>query len=120
MLELIKKRTPIMIKSLLLELKEQEIDLMDTLSSFADSVECFLPSKSFFKSYKEKNRLLIIKGLFAYEESKNSLNVISKSSGLDTTSLFIKLKSQIDKNIRLMLSLETAYYLKQRNSIFWA
>lgn len=120
MLELINKRTPCLIRAMLFELKEQEIDLKETLLSLESLEKCFMPRKSFFINYKEKNRLLIVKGLFTYEESRNSLNLISKTHNSHNKVLLKELKNKIDQNIRLILKLETIYYLKKTDAIFFA
>lgn len=88
-----------------------------------DHIENKMPSKKMFRKEKEEQRNNIIESFIMIEEAKDTLNrfVIKNTEDYKKLDYNIKgLQLNLERNINLVMILETKYYLFRKNNVFIA
>lgn len=88
-----------------------------------DHIENKMPSKKMFRKEKEEQRNHIIESFIMIEEAKDTLNrfLIKNTENYKELDYNIKgLQLNLERNINLVMILETKYYLFRKNNIFIA
>lgn len=88
-----------------------------------EHIENKMPSKKMFRKEKEEQRNNIIESFIMIEEAKDTLNRFVIKSTEDYKKLDYNIKGlqlNLERNINLVMILETKYYLFRKNNVFIA